>query len=393
MEITNGIRTLYLSGKNQGRRFVSKKSVGVVRFWRSLNFAQRCYFSATCLFALWLYFDINSVAFELLMFSFVLVGVFKETWPKFMLVWNSLPGKAAILFVYAVIANFALASASGMVNDVTGVSASALPYSHNFALILMLPSWFFLTSTLLLFSAIILTPLYLLVLLLLKPIGIKRVWHPPEYRFVFTTAFVRYILTWGVFLKLIVIALQLGIVEPVADSDEGEVVTIDYAAGKLATEILRSEEGEVAALNKQASTAPVLEREPNNSSQQNAITKAQALANVTDTSKQDEVRQTIKQINADANELNNELDDVLRDAAEKSKSFRRMQRVALAHFIFEYEADARSRCAHTESSRVIELNDYEILQVTQNKDETNEIGFDYQVLACKSAAIGLGENK
>ena len=105
------------------------------------------------------------------------------------------------------------------------------------------------------------------------------------------------------------------------------------------------------------------------------------------------MRQTIKQINADANELNNELDDVLRDAAEKSKSFRRMQRVALAHFIFEYEADARSRCAHTESSRVIELNDYEILQVTQNKDETSEIGFDYQVLACKSAAIGLGENK
>jgi len=390
MEIANGIRTLYLSGKNQGRRFVSKKSVGVVRFWRSLNFSQRCYFSATCLFALWLYFDINSVAYELLMFSFVLVGVFKETWPKFMVVWDSLPGKAAILFVYAVIANFALASASGMVNDVTGVSASALPYSHNFALILMLPSWFFLTSTLLLFSAIILTPLYLLVLLLLKPIGIKRVWHPPEYRFVFTTALVRYILTWGVFLKLIVIALQLGIVEPVADSDEGDVVTIDYAAGKLATEILRSEEGEVAALKKQTPSASLLEKEPTSSAEENVVKEPEALANVADTSPGNDVRKTIEQINADANELNDEFDDVLRDAAEKSKSFRRMQRVALAHFIFEYEADARSRCAHTESSRVIELNDYEILQITQTNAETNEIGFDYQVLACKSAAIGLG---
>lgn len=390
MEIANGIRTLYLSGKKQGRRFVSKKSVGVVRFWRSLNFSQRCYFSATCLFALWLYFDINSVAYELLMFSFVLVGVFKETWPKFMAVWDSLPGKAAILFVYAVIANFALASASGMVNDVTGVSASALPYSHNFAMILMLPSWFFLTSTLLLFSAIILTPLYLLVLLLLKPIGIKRVWHPPEYRFVFTTAFVRYILTWGVFLKLIVIALQLGIVEPVADSDEGDVVTIDYAAGKLATEILRSEEGEVAALKKQTPPTSLLEKEPTNSAEENVVKEPEALANVADTSPGNDVQKTIEQINADANELNDEFDDVLRDAAEKSKSFRRMQRVALAHFIFEYEADARSRCAHIESSRVIELNDYEILQITQTNAETNEIGFDYQVLACKSAAIGLG---
>ncbi len=108
------------------------------------------------------------------MFGFALVGIVSETWPKFMVLWNSLPGKAVILFVYAIIANFALASASGMVNSITGVSASALPYSHNFALILMVPSWFFVTTLMALVGGMLVIFVYLFFLLLLKPFGVHK---------------------------------------------------------------------------------------------------------------------------------------------------------------------------------------------------------------------------
>jgi hypothetical protein len=66
-----------------------------------------------------------------------------------------------------------------------------------------------------------------------------------------------------------------------------------------------------------------------------------------------------------------------------------MQQRALADFIYVFEADSRSRCAHSQDSRVIELNDYEFLEITRDKSEENEIGYLYQVKACKSAAIGL----
>jgi len=146
MEIANEIRSVYGKIKKQVSRLFLKRRVGFLRFWISITFAQRCYFLATGMLLLQLFFSIESRLFEVIMFGFALAGIVSETWPKFMSLWNSLPGKAIILFVYAVIANFALASASGLVNSITGVSAGALPYSHNFALILMVPSWFFVTT-------------------------------------------------------------------------------------------------------------------------------------------------------------------------------------------------------------------------------------------------------
>ncbi|NKX35853.1 hypothetical protein HGG66_15375, partial [Alteromonadaceae bacterium A_SAG3] len=53
-------------------------------------------------------------------------------------------------------------------------------------------------------------------------------------------------------------------------------------------------------------------------------------------------------------------------------------------------ADSRSRCAHPEGSRVIELNDYEILQIEKTADAAE--GFLYTVKPCRSAAIGLSIN-
>ena len=338
METTNYIRNVYEKVKKQGSRLFLKRRIGFLRFWVSITFAQRCYFLATSMLLIQLLLNIESGLFEAIMFGFALVGIVSETWPKFMVLWNSLPGKAVILFVYAIIANFALASASGMVNSITGVSASALPYSHNFALILMVPSWFFVTTLMALVGGMLVIFVYLFFLLLLKPFGVQRLWHQPGYRFVLSTAVARFVWTLGVALQLGILAGQVGLLSEFSSDSANPLITIEETENK---------------------------RE-NSESQ---LTEEQA---------------------EDISELERDLTTLLTNAKQKSVDYKKAQRQALANFIYEFEADLRSRCAHPEGTRVIELNDYEILQIEKTA-ETAE-GFVYTVEPCRSAAIGLSIN-
>ena len=338
METTNYIRNVYEKVKKQGSRLFLKRRIGFLRFWVSITFAQRCYFLATSMLLIQLLLNIESGLFEAIMFGFALVGIVSETWPKFMVLWNSLPGKAVILFVYAIIANFALASASGMVNSITGVSASALPYSRNFALILMVPSWFFVTTLMALVGGMLVIFVYLFFLLLLKPFGVQRLWHQPGYRFVLSTAVARFVWTLGVALQLGILAGQVGLLSEFSSDSANPLITIEETENK---------------------------RE-NSESQ---LTEEQA---------------------EDVSELERDLTTLLTNAKQKSVDYKKAQRQALANFIYEFEADSRSRCAHPEGTRVIELNDYEILQIEKTA-ETAE-GFVYTVEPCRSAAIGLSIN-
>ncbi|WP_421712972.1 hypothetical protein [Alteromonas abrolhosensis] len=338
METTNYIRNVYEKVKKQGSRLFLKRRIGFLRFWVSITFAQRCYFLATSMLLIQLLLNIESGLFEAIMFGFALVGIVSETWPKFMVLWNSLPGKAVILFVYAIIANFALASASGMVNSITGVSASALPYSHNFALILMVPSWFFVTTLMALVGGMLVIFVYLFFLLLLKPFGVQRLWHQPGYRFVLSTAVARFVWTLGVALQLGILAGQVGLLSEFSSDSANPLITIEETENK-----------------RENSESPLTEEQAE-----------------------------------DVSELERDLTKLLTNAKQKSVDYKKAQRQALANFIYEFEADSRSRCAHPEGSRVIELNDYEILQIEKTADAAE--GFVYTVEPCRSAAIGLSIN-
>ncbi|GMM70555.1 hypothetical protein MTsDn5_05070 [Alteromonas gracilis] len=336
MEIKHEIRSVYEKVKNQGRRLFLKRRIGFTRFWLSITFAQRCYFLATSMLVLQLLLSIESRLFEAIMFGFALAGIVSETWPRFMVLWNSLPGKALILFIYAIIANFALASASGLVNSITGVSASALPYSHNFALILMVPSWFFVTTLMALVGGMLVIFVYLFFLLLLKPFGVQRLWHQQGYRYVLSTAVARFVWTLGVSLQLGVLAGQVGLLSEFSSDSANALITIeDTPKNKL-----------------ENSDAQLTEEQTE-----------------------------------DVSELEKDLTTLLTDAKEKSIDYKKTQRQALASFIYEFEADSRSRCAHPEGTRVIELNDYEILQIVQSTEA--EDGYIYSVEPCRSAAVGV----
>ena len=328
----------------------------VFSFWRRLNVAQRCYCVATLLMVVALYFDITSVVFQMIVYGVVLAGLISEFWPRFMLVWNSLPGKTFIFIVYAVIANFALASASGLVNDVTGVAAHNMPYSHNFAIILVMPSWFFMTTVLALVLVQLLMPVYLILLLILKPFGIHGLWHAPNYRFVFSTALVRYIWMLVLLTKILEVSAQTGIIDFLSNAEPRDTAVINTDKKSLS-------EGQ------------------NNSKENGVDERVESLQQEVISAAMDELRQ-VKALEDDSVEEN----DFVTNLAQHSVNFRTMQKHLLAEFIFYYEADERSRCRHGEDTKVIELNDYEILLISESKD--SELGYNYQVVPCHSPAIG-----
>lgn len=362
MEQLELVRRRFSFAKRQILYSVWRKIPAFSHRWRALNFAQRCYFSATFLLILNVSFlDTSNAFFQIVMFSMVLVGLLNEFWPRFMLAWDSLIGRSVILFAYAVMANFALASASGLVNTVTGVSATALPYSHNFAIILMLPSWFFVTTLFILVSSQLLMPLYLLVLVLLKPFGVHGLWHAPDYKYVITTALLRYVWTLALLIKLVTLSMQSGVIE---FFNESQVGTLVGSIIEIQNEDNVMDVKEVVAESKRSE--PVILPSPSNSTIVDAVTDE--TQDVEDELEQ-EVREAILQANAN------------------SEKFILRQRKLLAHFIYIYEADSYSRCNIPDNSRVVEINDYEVLSITKTED--NDLGYVYDVIPCKSAAIGV----
>ncbi|MCL2915125.1 hypothetical protein L2725_15300 [Shewanella corallii] len=355
MEFINKIKALLVGIKNWllvtfGQLKTSAEggkasaSSGLKSLWNSLTFSQHCYLVASIGAVVVLYMtsgDVESYSFQFLGLL-ALAGITVEFWPKFLKVWESLQGRALILLFYAVVANFALGNASGLVNEVTGVSAGALPYSHNFALLLNMPVWFFITSLVALLFWQLLMPFYLFLLLLLKLFGMHGLWHPPHYRYVFTTALVRYAWSWVLFTQLWFFGHMTGIA-----GNEG--VDADYYA-QFTTELTEAIEQE----------------------------------------------EQLKQQELSAEELQIALDKIAEGKEElevmvsRADQFYLRQKQLLAWFVFDYEADGKSRCQHPPGSKVVELNDYEILLITdqQNYDTDSEIGYQYQVLPCISPALG-----
>lgn len=146
--------------------------LGLSKLWRyisqdiaRLSFAQKLY-----LIALILAFsgDLMGVVAVI-----AVIAMAVEFWPVFELVWHSLAGKAVLLLFYAIIANFALGWSGAIVNEVVGVSASDLDYTHNLAILLYMPAWFLMVSAIVLLALQLIIPVYLVLIFLLKHLYIK----------------------------------------------------------------------------------------------------------------------------------------------------------------------------------------------------------------------------
>lgn len=208
-----------------------------------------------------------------------------------------------------------------------------------------------------------LVPIYLLVLLILKPIGVHSLWHAPDYRFVFTTALIRYIWTFALLFKVITVAAQLGLVSGVNFEEPQETDVVQSVGG---SDQIASEDADKSAISHESNDINSVETSENEEASDVSI--------------------LIKELNDTNDPFEAEFKTLVSDANNQSKRLREAQELLLAGFIFEFEADTHSRCEHKEGTKVVELNDYEILQISQNSGKENT--YTYEVIACQSAALG-----
>ncbi len=324
-----------------------------------LNAPQKLFFIVTLLWAF------SETSRPLLCFI-ILIGLAMEFWPRFNTMWHSLLGKACLLFIYAIVANFALASAAGVVNDITGVAAEQLPYSHNLAILLYLPLWFIGFTFCALVLIQLVTPFYLIALLLLKPFGVRATKYLSQGYYPFTTSIIRMVLA-------ALVASQ------VHDFNENEL----EVAGRQFEEIFSTDFIErdggigLGEINNDPQSDDFLTVSV--SSLDNGAEKNKASAVAEDSQGIDAKETPDKSIKKDEKDKEKMLDI----------QYQKFIQASLQKFIYFLEADEYSRCEIKEGTRVIELNDFEILEITRVSKKLGS--YRYQVKKCISPAIGLGD--
>ncbi|PKG75330.1 hypothetical protein CXF83_12540 [Shewanella sp. Choline-02u-19] len=304
------------------------------------------------------------------------LGLTAEFWPLFNRVWHSLAGKAILLLFYAIIANFALAGSASVVNEVVGVSSSHFNYTHNFAILLFLPSWALAMSIIALLLLQIIAPIYFFLLLIARPFGIKGFRITSHQHFQKWTMFIRLILSSILIFNLSLLSNVDSVIEDNFYSssffltNEQPIITPptltnnnptieDTIVKILTTENKDNVEG-LSLITGNKAIKPTIQSANNLDMTTN-----------TDDEKISEREKNIK------NEVNNSV---------KIKTFYSQKiRDLIAHFAYQLEANEKSRCLITNNAHVVELNDYEILQITP--DSTMPHGYKFEVKACISPAF------
>ncbi len=309
---------------------INKLSTGVSALSERLTAAQKLYLAAIVI--LLVSDNLGIVALV------TVIALTLEFWPIFDRVWHTLSGKAILLLFYAIIANFAIAGAASVVNEVVGVSTQHFSYTHNFAILLYLPAWVIAMTAIAILLLQVAVPFYLVCLLFLRPFGIKGLRLINHNHFKFTTMLVRLFLASIVLYHLMLIA---GFDSELDDdlSIPADMVIIDTAEQPV---------------NKLADA------------------ESPSIANT----KEDEVRVALPLVKGSAQE--DTYSHVRKDYESKVRSL-------IAHFAYHLEADTRSRCLLTSGTNVVELNDYEILQISPDKSEP--YGFKFEVKKCISPAF------
>lgn len=348
-------------------------------FWHSLNFEQKCYFLATTsIILVWIIglSDDNALSYVPLLIA--MTGLVSEIWPRFLRTWDNLVGRTVILLFYAIIANFALASAGGLVNDVTGVSADSLPYSHNIALILSLPTWFLFSSTLALLVIQLLSPIYLVILLGLRLIGLTGFWHPKNYRYVITTFITRFIWAMALLIYLFIAGAYSGFINHNTPIIGAAYEGMTEGNGDIGFSV--DEAGNIGPINDSGKGNTKVKLGEADLSEAETELSAEIESELAAETKNKSTNTDITLL--EARESDTEWG---RKIVQKSQNVYNSQRSILAAFIYNYEADSRSRCEIPNGSKAIELNEFEILVVTPDESVTE--AYTFSVIACESPGV------
>ncbi|QLE83718.1 hypothetical protein FLM48_00595 [Shewanella sp. Scap07] len=349
-----------------------KNAIGA--FLDKLTVAQKLYFLAFV-------FVVGTDTFTWVAILTVL-GLSIEFWPVFERIWHSLAGKAVLLLFYAIVANFALGWAAGIVNDVAGVPASHLSYTHNMALLLYIPAWFVLITALAILAIQLVVPFYLILILMLKPLGITLPRLTQNEHFRKTTLLVRLVLA-----STLLFYLVLYIVPEINEDDIGSNVenTINGQVSDINIGIDLTEQLAPGDAALQQAAQLLAEAQEDVKAQRQAGNSRQDVdAESSDPSLIEELTNGVVQVSEPTTTDEQEL-ELIEQQANTREKYQKFVRKMVAQFAYNLEADSKSRCEKAEESKVVELNDYEILEIFTDRDAAD--GFRFEVKPCVSPAF------
>lgn len=285
---------------------------------------------------------------------FTLLALGLEFWPRFTRIWHSLLGKSCLLFFYAIVANFALVSAASIVNDVSGIAAEHLPYTHNLVILMYLPVWIIGFTFLALLFLQVLSPLYILAILMLRPFGIRAVKFLSQSKFPVLTTLVR-------------MGLSLVLLTQLIALNEKNFVDLSKQLNGVLDDVVQEQ----------------TIQENDNKDLSNEVLPKQVVNDV-------------NEVASLSSELGDSAFGIRLNTGDEEQqmsiyySYRDIVLVSLNSFIYALEADNFSRCQFAPPSRVVEINDYEMLTITP--DDTADYGFSYKVEPCRSVGINQSAN-
>jgi len=307
-----------------------------------------------------------------------MIGLSLEFWPRFNKIWHSLLGKSFLLFFYAIIANFALASAASVVNDITGVAAQHLPYSHNLAILLYLPAWLIGFTFLSLLVITLFSSLYIMLILILKPFGIGAVRIVTQSSYPVLTTIAR--MTLSTFVLFLFVAANEADFDMFSDKINQSIEPI-LAAQRDSSAELEQLMTDMEGINEGELLQPI-----------NDLTSANQLVG------REPVSTKFNEKTANEQEQDNKaifdffgIKDSKESLISNRKRYHKFVWYSLNLFIFGLEADSLSRCKIKEGTRIIELNDFEMLEVAPDKNA--EFGYRYTVKNCLSVGVISGNMK
>ncbi len=341
--------TLFKNNYSLMKDSLGKSKRSSIQWFMKLSHPQKIYLTA--FLSLIIFSDSPKLA-ATIAFAAIII----ECLPIVTYVWHTLIGKAVILLSYAIIANFALANAASLVNEVVGVASTQFSYSHNFATLLYVPTWMVGLTIMGLMTIQVILMSYLPLLLILRMLGFTKKWQLSKHPYLISTMFMRMIMT----------SLVLWVMFDLSVSDfenrkEGNIISVD----------MRNESSEIAStLNAQKK----IEQDEVINDFEISMSKV----NVDPDSSSMEKFFTSSISSFFAQRLNqSEI-----EAEDKNISF---ASILVAHFVYYFDSDEFSRCELSPKAHGLELNDYEVLQVTPN--EQQPLGYDFMVRTCISPAF------
>lgn len=293
--------------------------------WQKLQPAQQGYALATVCVLLWL---LSFCSLQWLLYGMalsLLYAVTLDMWQGFLRIWNSLAGKATIIVFYVILGNFCFAMAESQVNNLIGIRTDVVPYTVNLAVLLLAPIWSFSLSLVVLTIYTILHTCKIMLLLLLRPLGVRshHILGDEAYPVKTLLARIVYLPVFMSCLAALPSAYLAGDSSQLTNLFSGEPTVISVKTAE------------------ETPASPPTTIEPN-------------------------------LINAKQHEI--ELGSALPTIPWLNRT--------LAGFLYQIESMGRSSCVMSGQEHLVHINDYEVLVITPDKKA--ETGYQYQVRLCGS---------